>query len=59
MRRARWLAVAAALWLSLQLVLVVWWATVIERQAEQIAALEALQGGNADQAAAQFRLVVS
>ena len=54
MRRARWLAVAAALWLSLQLVLIVWWATVIERQAAQIAALEALQGGNADQAAAQW-----
>ena len=32
-RRARWLAIAAALWLSLQLVLVIWWATVIERQA--------------------------
>ena len=54
MHRARWLAAAAALWLSLQLVLVVWWATVIERQAAQIAALEALQGGNVGQAAAQW-----
>ena len=43
MRRTRWLAGAAALWLALQLVLVVWWATVIERQARHIAALEALQ----------------
>ena len=45
MRRTVVLAVAAALWLSLQIVLVVWWATVIERQARQIAALEALRGG--------------
>ncbi|HEY6451193.1 MAG TPA: HAMP domain-containing sensor histidine kinase [Steroidobacteraceae bacterium] len=54
MRRTMLLAIAAALWLSLQLVLVVWWATVIERQARQIAALEALQGGGAGQAAAHW-----
>lgn len=54
MRRTMLLAIAAALWLSLQLVLVVWWATVIERQARQIAALEALQGGSAGQAAAHW-----
>jgi hypothetical protein len=41
MRRTMLLAVAAAVWLSLQIVLVVWWATVIERQARQIVALEA------------------
>lgn len=50
MRRARVLAVAAGLWLSLQLVLVVWWATVIERQARQLAALDALRGGSPEQA---------
>jgi signal transduction histidine kinase len=54
MRRARLLASAAVLWLSLQIVLVVWWATVIERQARQLAQLEALRGGNPDLAAAQW-----
>ena len=54
MRRTLLLAVAAAVWLSLQIVLVVWWATVIERQARQIAALEALRGGSAGLAAAQW-----
>ncbi|HEY5020524.1 MAG TPA: HAMP domain-containing sensor histidine kinase [Steroidobacteraceae bacterium] len=54
MRRTMALAVAASLWLSLQIVLVVWWATVIERQARQIAALEALRGGDAGPAAAQW-----
>ena len=48
------LAAAAALWLSLQLVLVMWWATVISRQARQLAELEALRGGGPDLAAAQW-----
>src|SRR6202050_1597714 len=51
MRRVMLLAVAAALWLSLQIVLVMWWATVIERQARQ---LEALRGGDPGVAAAQW-----
>ena len=54
MRRTRLLAVAAALWLSLQIVLVMWWATVIGRQARALAALEALRGGSPDLAAAQW-----
>jgi signal transduction histidine kinase len=53
-RRARLLAVAAGFWLSLQLVLVIWWATVIERQARQLAELEALRGGSPDQAIEQW-----
>jgi signal transduction histidine kinase len=44
MRRTALLAVAAALWLSLQMSLIAWWATVIERQARRIQALEALDG---------------
>jgi len=54
MRRTMLLAIAAAIWLSLQLVLVVWWMTVIERQARQIATLEALRGGDVGLAAAQW-----
>jgi signal transduction histidine kinase len=54
MRRTKLLAVAAALWLSLQIVLVVWWATVIERQARQLAALELLRDGGSTAAAAQW-----
>jgi signal transduction histidine kinase len=54
MRRTRMLAVAAALWLSLQLVLVAWWATLIERQARHIAELEALRGTGSALAAAQW-----
>jgi signal transduction histidine kinase len=54
MRRARLLAIAAALWLSLQIVLIMWWATVIGRQARQLAELEALRGGSADLAAAHW-----
>ncbi len=53
-RQARLLAVAAGLWLSLQLVLVVWWATVIERQARQLASLEALRSGAPDAAMEQW-----
>src|SRR5580698_1784339 len=53
MRRTALIAGAALVWLALQLVLVVWWATVIERQARRIAALEALGGGQ-DLAAVQW-----
>lgn len=45
MRRTALIAGAALVWLALQLVLVVWWATVIERQARHIATLEALGSG--------------
>ncbi|HEY3809680.1 MAG TPA: HAMP domain-containing sensor histidine kinase [Steroidobacteraceae bacterium] len=54
MRRARLLAAAAALWLSLQIVLVIWWATVIGRQARQLAQLEAVRGASPDLAAAHW-----
>jgi signal transduction histidine kinase len=54
MRRVRVLAVAVALWLALQIALVVWWATVIARQATQIAALQELRGGDAGQAVEQW-----
>jgi signal transduction histidine kinase len=53
-RRTALLSVAAALWLSLQIVLVAWWATVIERQARQLAALEALGNGGSRLASAQW-----
>jgi signal transduction histidine kinase len=53
-RRTALIAGAALLWLVLQLVLVVWWATVIERQARRIAALEALNSSGADLGAAQW-----
>lgn len=52
-RRTALVAAAAILWLTLQVALVAWWATVIQRQAHRIAALEALRGaagaGGADQ----------
>ena len=54
MRRAALVAGAAGLWLALQLVLVVWWATVIERQAAHIAALQAASGAGQDVSAAQW-----
>jgi signal transduction histidine kinase len=54
MRRTAVVAGAAALWLALQLVLVVWWATLIERQARRIAALEAVSGAGQDLGAAQW-----
>jgi signal transduction histidine kinase len=54
MRRTALVAGAAALWLLLQLVLVVWWATVIERQARRLATLEAFGGAAQDLAAAQW-----
>jgi signal transduction histidine kinase len=54
MRRAALVAGAAGLWLALQLVLVVWWATVIGRQAANIAALQAASGAGQDVSAAQW-----
>jgi signal transduction histidine kinase len=53
MRRTSWVAAAALVWLVLQLALVVWWATVIGRQAQRIASLEALNGAGHEQIAAQ------
>jgi signal transduction histidine kinase len=41
------LAAAAGAWLALQISLVFWWATLIERQARRIAELEGLQGAGA------------
>jgi signal transduction histidine kinase len=58
MRRTALVAGAVAVWLALQFALVAWWATVIGRQARQIAALQALKGddqsGAAASAAAQW-----
>jgi signal transduction histidine kinase len=53
-RRTALIAGVALLWLALQVVLVVWWATLIERQARRIAALEALNGAAPDIGAAQW-----
>ena len=47
-RRTALIAGAALLWLLLQVVLVVWWATLIERQARRIAALETLNASGPD-----------
>jgi signal transduction histidine kinase len=44
MRRTSWVAAASLVWLGMQVALIVWWATVIERQARRIAELEALSG---------------
>ena len=54
MRRTAVIAGAALLWLVLQLVLVVWWATVIERQARRIADLQALGGAGQELAGVQW-----
>src|ERR1700722_16993337 len=54
MRRTALVAGAAALWLLLQLVLVVWWATVIERQARRLATLESFGGAAQELTAAQW-----
>jgi signal transduction histidine kinase len=54
MQRTALVAGAAAVWLALQVVLVVWWATVIERQAARIAELEALSGAGHEFTAAQW-----
>jgi|HubBroStandDraft_1064217.scaffolds.fasta_scaffold69648_2 signal transduction histidine kinase len=56
MRRTSWVAAAALVWLVLQFVLIVWWATVIARQSQQIASLEALNGAGHEQIAAQASL---
>jgi signal transduction histidine kinase len=53
MRRTSWVAAATLVWLALQLTLVVWWATLIERQAQQIAELQALSGAGREVIAAQ------
>jgi signal transduction histidine kinase len=53
MRRTSWVAAAALVWLTLQLALVVWWTTVIERQARSIASLETINGAGHEQIAAQ------
>jgi signal transduction histidine kinase len=54
MRRTGVVAGVVVLWVVLQLALVVWWAIVIERQAQRIAQLEALQGLNGGLAAAHW-----
>ena len=54
MRRTALVAGAAAVWLALQVVLVAWWATVIERQAARIAALQSLSGTGHELTAAQW-----
>lgn len=54
MRRTTLIASAVLFWLVLQLSLVVWWATVILRQARQIAQLQAQSTGNADMADVQW-----
>ncbi len=54
MRRTVLVAGAVSVWLALQIVLVVWWATVIGRQARRIAELQALQGADTGMAAAQW-----
>jgi signal transduction histidine kinase len=53
-RRTALIAGAALLWLGLQLVLLVWWAMLIERQTRRIVALEALNGAAPDLGAAQW-----
>ncbi len=53
-RRTALIAGAALLWLGLQLVLLVWWAMLIERQARRIVALEAVNGAAPDLGAAQW-----
>jgi signal transduction histidine kinase len=53
MRRTSWVAAAGLVWITLQLALVIWWATVIERQAQRIASLEAQNGAGHEQIAAQ------
>jgi signal transduction histidine kinase len=53
MRRTSWVAAAVAVWVTLQLVLVIWWAILIQRQAQRIASLETLSGAGHEQIAAQ------
>ena len=53
-RRTAVIAGAAGVWLALQVVLVVWWATLIQRQAARIAELESLNGTGHEYTAAQW-----
>jgi signal transduction histidine kinase len=48
------LALAAMAWLALQIALVFWWATLIERQARRIAELEGMHGADGLSAAQQW-----
>jgi signal transduction histidine kinase len=52
--RTQLLAAAAVAWLALQVALVFWWATLIERQARRIAELEGLIGTGGLAAAQQW-----
>ena len=52
-RRARWIAAIVSLWLLLLLALAAWWSTLVYRQAQRIAQLEALLGQASDQAGVQ------
>ena len=54
MRRTAVIAGAAGVWLALQVVLVAWWATLIQRQAARIAELESLNGTGHEYTAAQW-----
>jgi signal transduction histidine kinase len=54
-RRMALIAALIGVWLALQIVLVVWWATVIERQARLIASLQARNGLPGDAVTASFR----
>jgi signal transduction histidine kinase len=53
-RRTRWVAVVAAIWLLLLLALVVWWSAVVYRQAQRIAELETALGQGAASVNAQW-----
>lgn len=53
-RRTALVAGTVSVWLALQLALVAWWATVIGRQAQRIAALEALSGVDQGASAARW-----
>lgn len=52
-RRARWVAALAAVWIVVLVTLIGWWATVLLRQANLIADLQA-QTGSASEALAQW-----
>jgi len=54
LRRARVLALAALGWLALQIALLAWWATVIGRQARQIALLQTQSGAGSAFSDAQW-----
>jgi signal transduction histidine kinase len=52
-QRARWIAALAGIWVAVLVTLIVWWATVVLRQAGMIADLRA-QSGSASDALAQW-----